>query len=293
MYYLYQFILRLLLFSFFYVALSPSVVFPQENKCSKTLKIAFPNVEYGEIPKGLIDPVYVDIAIVKAVLEIAGCEYRLIDMPWNRVMTSIKRGTIDGSFDVSKTKERLKFGRFSKSYRQELAGFVMRKKDVPAFTPSSFKDIVSSGYKIASNSGYWYGHAFDNALKSDAAFRKRVLRIDYDDGFEALLNKQRVDIFFVDVHGALFLLKKKRWDNSLAVHPYILNSDSLHLFLSNITTTEHDLDIINDAIAMFMLSPKYASLMRFLNTFPTEGQDRDLLVALLSNKKTLTACSFN
>lgn len=254
-------------------------------ECSKILTIGFPNFETTAIKGAHIDPVLVDVAILKKAMALANCAYTLESYPWKRTINAVKHGTIDGALDVSKTKERSEFGRFSISYRQEKSGIVMRRADIKRFNPRSFQDIVNSGLRIGTNLGYWYGEDFDKAYKENAAFRERVLSTSIDMTMHAWLGKKRVDMFFMDRDAARHIIAAYDHQDTIALHPYILNTDSLHIFLSKETTLQRDIDAINKGLAQLMGSETYHTLMRIFSQKVHSEADRAILWEILNDKR--------
>ncbi|MEX0299957.1 MAG: substrate-binding periplasmic protein [Kordiimonas sp.] len=250
-------------------------------KCSKTLSIGFPNIETASIKDNLFDPVLVDIAIFKKSMEFTGCPYTLENFPWKRTINAVKHGEIDGAFDVSLTTEREEFGRYSLPYREEKMGIVMRLADIPNFEVNSFSDIVSSRLTIGTNIGYWYGEQFDKAYNNNPAFRKRVLRTSLDMTMGAWLTKDRVDMFFIEQGAAKHIIAAYDYDDAIGLHPFVLNSAPLHIFLSKKTTTQGDIEVINTGLRKLFSSDLYKRLLAVFSKHRLTKADRELLNEIL------------
>ncbi|MFT4929406.1 MAG: polar amino acid transport system substrate-binding protein [Phenylobacterium sp.] len=68
-----------------------------------------------------------DIETTKALLDMAGCRFSFIDMPWARGLRMVKQGQIDAILNVTKTKERAEYLYFVGPQRYEEVRFVSKK----------------------------------------------------------------------------------------------------------------------------------------------------------------------
>ncbi len=77
----------------------------------------------------------IDAELTNAIAKDIGCTVKLVELPWARIVSEIRNGTLDMTSSASRTPEREAFARFSDPYREaEVAIFVRRGefKQVPA-----------------------------------------------------------------------------------------------------------------------------------------------------------------
>lgn len=161
------------------------------------------------------------VDLTTALLEEAGCEYSIHQMPWKRALADLEDGHIDIMANLSFTKEREKFAYYIGPMNEEKMVLIVKKKSQYQIkTLDDFKRIPAN---FSMERGVYLGKAFDQKLKSDAEFRKKFSLFSGGDitNYERLA-LGRIGGFIADNFEASTHLKKYQ---QLIVHPFTINHD--------------------------------------------------------------------
>ena len=190
----------------------------------------------------------IDISLIRAILEQAGCKYAFRQMPWKRVVAEIQAGTLDLALGASLTPEREQFAYFTKPYRREYMVLFMRQRDIPQRPLARLADVTSHlTLRFAALRGSWYGEEFDHLQKNDDTFQRQLhLNNDYILLFKWLAIG-RMDVVVNDLYNGLSLIRQLEKEDVIGVHPLIVNDNFVHFMLSRKTMTQSDVEVINSA----------------------------------------------
>ncbi|NVJ97041.1 MAG: transporter substrate-binding domain-containing protein [Alphaproteobacteria bacterium] len=206
------------------------------------------------LPSGL------DIELVKAIFDTAGCRYRFMKVPFKRTLRDIEDGRLDGSPLISHTEDRARYGHYSVPVRTEAIGaFTLRGRKGPK--PASFSALVASDLKVGVVLGGWYGQAFEAAMKENMAFRSRLTNFkDFETLFKAL-EAGLVDIAINDVAGGHYVARQLMKESEIALLPFFVHENEIYFFFSRKTVSVEDVGQLNLAITKFRASPAYNALL--------------------------------
>jgi polar amino acid transport system substrate-binding protein len=179
-------------------------------------------------------------------------------LPWPRALEALERGKIDIVPYASDVAERKAFALFSKAYRNEVSGLVVRSEDIDQFPLTSVSDIALYNMKVAYLRGSYRGEAFSAFLDHPEA-GKYVSEISISHHGLNLLLSGRIDAYVSDPVSTLGGAKKRGLEGRLASHPFILNSEPVHLMFSRATVSQQLVSRIDDAIAAEVETDRYAS----------------------------------
>lgn len=204
-----------------------------------------------------------DYELVKSILDLAGCDYRFVEHPSKRALIGIEQGEIDLVAGASITPERQVYGRFTRSYREELMVLVTRREDQGRYRASSLEALMAQyDVAIGAVNGGYYGEEFRN-LDQDALLQaNRLYLVSNNEGLLQMLMLGRIDGIVGDVVSLHVTAEVLGVEDQISVHEHTLNADVVHLLLSKASTTQSDVDVINEAIEAFTATDEYEALLQ-------------------------------
>lgn len=230
-------------------------------ECSKTFDLgmlAFPpyiDFDASGTAHGL------DVDILRGAMDLAGCTFTLHEVPFKRALRDVKLGDLDGMPSVSKTPEREEATYFTTAMRREVVGGFIRNTDKKASEIASLDALIASDLKVGVVLGGWYGAEFANAMETNPAFHARI---EASSDFVTLfrwLEAGIVDVAVVDLLSGYHVSKDAGLQTHITPLAFRINVNTLHLMLSRATTTNADLEAIDDALAQYRKTDAYRALI--------------------------------
>lgn len=237
------------------------VAAPSTASCSKPLLIGYTDWHRGANDLETEKKFSIDLELSERILKRTDCQFQFKALPMPRLLKAIEHGEIDGTMGASLTPERQAYAWFSVPYRNEEIVMFMRKEDVANFWPVSHVELATSGLRIGMGMGAWYGPEYTALRKADPAFDASILRSDKLDIVFGWLLQKRVDIVVNELYTGLYQLNRKNALADVDVHSFLINSDPVHIMLSQKTITLDDVIVINKAIKNFRASNEYARIL--------------------------------
>lgn len=246
--------------------------------CSKVVSLGMIDWPPYIIWDGNIRPSGLDMELIDAVFQTAGCTYTVHQLPFKRALKHVETGHVDGAPLVSYLPERARFGHYTLPLRQEIIGAFVRAETPTADRPQEFDDLVTSDKKVGIVLGGWYGPRLERAMANNANFRARVqTHEDFEALFQALATGA-VDVAINDVAGGRYIAERTISDGAVHLLPFAVNVNEVHLLLSRKTVSNSDIETLNAAIALFRRSPDYQLVLNrylpaeFMKNFQARGQ---------------------
>ncbi|GAA3558243.1 substrate-binding periplasmic protein [Marinobacter xestospongiae] len=203
-----------------------------------------------------------DYELVKGVLDHAGCDYEFVDYPSKRALVKLQEGTIDLLAGASVTPEREAYSRFTVPYRQERIVLLVRREDRDRLPTQELGTLIEDfNLVLGAIAGGYYGQAFDGLDRDVLMERDRLVMLNSNRQLLNLLTIGRIDAVVGD--GVSLHVSAASLDlvDQVSVHGRFLNQDPVHLMLSKRTTSEQDLEMINQAIREYTVSEDYQALI--------------------------------
>lgn len=193
-------------------------------------------------PEGL------DIELVRRIAARAGCEVEFKRMPWARLLKSIQRGDIDGAMAAARNAERAAYAYFTKPYRNETVGLMVRKSDEAIRDMDSLREIVASGREIGMWRDYYYGETVE-ALKSDPETADGFRVMDQGTTLLRMLAAGRFDAVLGDPVADTDTAKDLGITDKIRVHDLTVYRTPVHLMLSKKSVGKATVNRIDEAIS--------------------------------------------
>lgn len=204
-----------------------------------------------------------DVDILEAVLDAAGCTWRYTEMPLKRSLSALSSGIADVAMGASITPDREKYAYFTTPYRRELMVMFTRRQDMASMptTLSGLADLTKAHLRIGAHLGSWYGYEYARLFDRDTGFRAQVLQsVDYENLYRALL-AERVDVVIDDIFNGHAILKRLGLLEATDVHPYVVNDSVTHFMLSRKSVSPTTVAAIDSAIEVFQKSAGYREVI--------------------------------
>jgi len=201
-----------------------------------------------------------DIELLDAIMNHAGCEYELREMPWARTKHAIEHGQLDIALGASKTPEREKWAFFSEHYRYEImALFVLTKHYEQWNHAKIFEDFIDQSPRFAVLNGAFYGAAWES---NQGQFFVSYLS-DYAMQFK-MLEAERTSIVISDLYNGKMLISDLGLNDRISTLEMTANRDPIHFMMSKKTVPSTDVQHINKSIDALKSS---GTLLEIINRY--------------------------
>jgi len=138
-----------------------------------------------------------DIELIRALFGRVPYHYKLIAMPWTRVLKSLENGSIDMAVAAAVTPDRQVYARFSREgYRHSYHVLYANIERIDNSSPFvELADIKQSNLLVGAIRGALYSERYQELLQ-DPEFISKMVFIDYEDSLVEMALKGRIDGFF-------------------------------------------------------------------------------------------------
>lgn len=208
----------------------------------------------------------IDVELTRTLAKDIGCTVLFVELPWARILSEIKDGTLDMTSSASRTPEREVFARFSEAYREAEVAIFIRNGESGEYALAELSAISESDFKLGIVVGYYYGADFERFMK-DPRFAAHVEgATDYPINIRKLLHK-RIDGFLVDDVGVMVgQMRNLGVTERLERYPLRIAAESLHMMFSRKSVDPSIVAAVNTHLATMKADGRLRSIMdRFLN----------------------------
>ncbi|MBY6204921.1 ABC transporter substrate-binding protein [Halomonas denitrificans] len=157
----------------------------------------------GGQPQGL------DIEIVGAVAEHAGCDLEFLQGGWDTLLRLLRAGELDLMLGATRTPAREDWARFSEPYRSESFRLYVLDRRSEDFADRDLEALLGDGFRLGVTQGYYYGPDI-NRLIEQPGLENQVLEAPVGElNFTWLLDMQ-IDGFIEDPFVAAAIERRRR-----------------------------------------------------------------------------------
>lgn len=201
----------------------------------------------------------IDVTFLTNVLEAVGCDYQIVFMPWKRALHQLSLGEVDLMPFASITEERRQFAHFSKPYRNEVAGLIIRREDVGKYPIRRLDDMIGHQMRLGHTEGAYRGEMFKQFLSQPEA-QNLVFNVNLTShGIQMLVN-DRIDALVEVPTAAMAQAELMGVSDALVAHPLILLSEPVHFMFSKLTVSPMLVEKINAEIDKAIQTSAYRAL---------------------------------
>lgn len=202
-----------------------------------------------------------DVDLLNAIFLRAGYRAKFSEMPWARVLHELKFGTVQLTMSANITAERQQYARFSHPYREEETAIIIRRQDVERWRGiTTLEQLINTpDFHIGVLKGFDYGNTFRQLMARPELQPRLQMRLRLDQLLK-MLQGGRIQGFILDPHGLQGWQDKDEAQDQL--HTLLrIEVTPVHLMLSKESTTEAQLQRINQAIDQLKQSPDYQQIL--------------------------------
>lgn len=215
------------------------------------------------------EPAGFDIMLIKAILDRAGCPYRLVVMPPKRAQLGIKDGSIDVMGAASLTPERFAYSHFSLPYRDESIVLFARADQSSEFADLTLQEALRRHLRVVAGLGGWYGKEYEANQKALQDAGLLALNSKLDSRILMLMNG-RADVLIEDQVAGIATARDLGVSKKLAILPKAQNSDPVHLMLSRVSVPPSVVARIDAAIQSLSNSADYQMVIASYTKLPPQ-----------------------
>ncbi|MFQ1769674.1 substrate-binding periplasmic protein [Aeromonas veronii] len=202
-----------------------------------------------------------DVELLNAIFLRAGYQAKFNEMPWARVLHELKFGTVQLTMSANITAERQQYARFSHPYREEETAIIIRRQDVERWRGiTTLEQLINTpDFHIGVLKGFDYGNTFRQLMARPELQPRLQMRLRLDQLLK-MLQGGRIQGFILDPNGLQGWQDKDEAQAQL--HTLLrIEVTPVHLMLSKESTTEAQLQRINQAIDQLKQSPDYQQIL--------------------------------
>lgn len=201
-----------------------------------------------------------DIELLTAIIENAGCSLSVLQLPWKRHLKAIENGSIDLAAGASKTPERERFARFTKSYRQERVALFLRKADFDDYQSKSIEELLKNDFRLGVTRGNFYGEDFER-LMQNPDYNEHIQEVNsYILNYHKLLNN-RVDGFLSDQIAGKFTMQHQGLWGQVSAHPTPIYKTDIFIMASKSSVPQYIVDALNQSLDELIDSQQYQAII--------------------------------
>lgn len=265
----------LLLFAYIFLIPLSGSAFASEPLCKDPLRIRVSSdylpFSYREQDGELTG---LDVSFIRSVFDSIGCPITLEVMPFKRAIIDLSNGYVDMVPFASITKRRMAFASFSRPYRNEIAGLVIRMEDRDRYPMISLADAVKQELVLGHEQWSYRGETFQ-AFLDDPASQPHVTLVSSTTEGIRMLDAGRIDALVEMPTAVLALAAKIGLEDKFIVHPLRLWEEPVRFMYSRKTVSQELIDAVNQAIYREIQTGEYQAAYGNMALPRTNGPEID------------------
>lgn len=206
-----------------------------------------------------------DIELITAIFKRTPHQFKVISMPWTRVLKSLQSGEIHLTVGAALTPERQKYAHFSnQTFRYSYYSLFVRSDRLSRFKGvKSIADIADSNAYIGALRGAVYSDNYYKLIQ-DPSFYRRISFIDNDKNLPKFALKGRVDGYIeAEIEGIAYLNKNPEIKKQIIPLMRLTdNPDSRNfLMFSKVSVSENEVVLFDKALKDMHTSGEHKSII--------------------------------
>ncbi|BDX05804.1 substrate-binding periplasmic protein [Planctobacterium marinum] len=151
----------------------------------------------------------IDIMLLDAIFAHTPYRYELVELPWQRTLSSLQQGKVDMALSAALLPEREQYAWFTNEvFREGHNVLFSSKAKSPLFEHiESLSDIIDSDIRLGVVRGVSYSDEYD-ALKSDPRFTRHLIYLSETTPLADMLMHDRIDAFLDSEYGGLKMISQ-------------------------------------------------------------------------------------
>jgi len=207
-----------------------------------------------------------DIELIKAVFRRTPYKFKIISLPWPRVLKDLKSGAIDMTLAAAISTERQRYALFSnQAFRYSHYMLFVHKDKLDLFqSATTLADLTNRDILIGALRGAIYSNSYHELLQNEA-FVERLAYIGNDQNMPSFVLKGRVDGYIdSEIEGKHYLLKQPNYSQNI-VPLFRITPDeegASRLMFSKKRVSQIQVDVFDNALEELHQSGEYALISK-------------------------------
>ncbi|OUS28267.1 hypothetical protein A9Q99_12100 [Gammaproteobacteria bacterium 45_16_T64] len=189
-----------------------------------------------------------DVELVSSTVKHMGCVLEYQEMPWKRLLVSIKNGHIDLAAGATVTEDRKQWSYTSQSYRKDEISLFMLKEEVDKYPYTSITTLLeNTNIRIGMLRGAYLGKEIKK-LSDDPKTKNNFQFVTMDSQNPRKLIAKYIDGYLANRVAGRQYLRETNDLNEIEIHPMHVFSSTTHLLFSKKTTTPELVERFNKSL---------------------------------------------
>jgi polar amino acid transport system substrate-binding protein len=172
-----------------------------------------------------------DIDLITAVSENAGCKISYYRQGWSKLLKMVKDGQVDILAGATKTASREQFSYFSEPYRKEEFWLYVSKDKLDAIKDLNLEQLMEKRFRVGVIQGYLYDEQVTK-YQDDIRYQGLFLEASMSEINVSLLLDGEIDGFIEDKYVGSSILKRKNLASQIVAHPLQFTNRDVHMMVS-------------------------------------------------------------
>ena len=207
----------------------------------------------------------IDIMLLDAIFANTPYRYELVELPWQRTLSSLQQGKVDMALSAALLPERELYAWFtSEIFREGHNVLFSSKAKSPLFEHmDSLSDIIGSDIRLGVVRGVSYSDEYD-ALKTDPRFTQHLIYLSETTPLADMLIHDRIDAFLDSEYGGLKMISENPDYQAKIIAVKRITSPQeaqTYLMFSKKTVSPEMAAIFDDAIELLKADGSYKTIL--------------------------------
>jgi len=204
-----------------------------------------------------------DSELVPAVLDEMGCDYKLVQQPFKRLLSSVETGKIDVLPNVWKTEERQKYGYYSDTYLTSNTKLIVKKGHDGSY--DGLKDFLEQGNEMATQIGYDYSEDITKIIESPK-YKDQIRGVRKMSLAFKMIDRGRIDGTIENEFVASATLRKAGLSDKVTVTDTVIKQVNSYVIFSKKSVSKDTVKAFNKAMAKLKDEGEWSKLRdKYLN----------------------------
>lgn len=201
-----------------------------------------------------------DIELVKAIAEGAGCSLEFLQGNWASLLRLVQVGELDLLVGATRTPEREEFAWFSDPYREEAFMLFVRAGEKKRYAGRDLEELLAEGFRLGVTQGYIYD-PYITRLQSNPDLHGQFVEAAVGElNFTHLLDF-RIDGFIEDPYVATAIERRRGWTERIEALELVFTSGPVHILFSHATVDESLVGLFNRSLEELHATGEYESIL--------------------------------
>ena len=193
------------------------------------------------------DVVGLDVEILTAVLNNAGCNISFRRSNWTALLNFLQSGEVDVLAGATQSSGRDQFAWFTDAYRDEEFRLYVTADDPKDNTSLGIAQLLEADFRIGVIEGYMYGKTVAE-LQNNPRYQDQFVYSSMGETSIALLLDHKVDGIIEDKFVGAAIIRRKFLSDQVSQHPLVLHKTGVRFMISRASVDETRFKQINQSL---------------------------------------------